>query len=67
MILLYNPQSNASRKCILPMSLLALGALLEGQHDYVIVDGNIEPDPLTRLDDLVRQYKVQALGVTVMP
>ena len=67
MILLYNPKSNASRKCILPMSLLALGALLEGQHDYVIVDGNVDPDPLTRLDDLVRQHKVQALGVTVMP
>jgi radical SAM superfamily enzyme YgiQ (UPF0313 family) len=67
MILLYNPQSNASRKCILPISLLALGALLEGQHDYMIVDGNIEADPLTRLDDLVRQHKVQALGVTVMP
>lgn len=74
MIILYNPQSSAGRKCILPMSLLALGALLEGQHDYIIVDGNIEPDPLARLDELVRESPPPwggqggvVLGMTVMP
>ncbi|MCZ7569704.1 MAG: B12-binding domain-containing radical SAM protein [Ardenticatenaceae bacterium] len=67
MIILYNPQSNAGRKCILPMSLLALGALLEGQHDYILVDGNIETDPLARLDELIRTYGARVLGVTVMP
>ncbi|MBI4770243.1 MAG: cobalamin B12-binding domain-containing protein, partial [Chloroflexi bacterium] len=54
MIILYNPQSSAGRKPILPFSLLALGAVLEGKYDYCIVDGNLEPDPLARLDSLIR-------------
>ena len=28
------------------MSLLALGALLEGEEDYAIIDGNLGDDPL---------------------
>ena len=66
MIVLYNPRSNGSGKRILPMSLLALGALLEGVRDYVIVDGNIEADPFARLDQLAEQG-AKVLGVTVMP
>ncbi|MFN8497666.1 MAG: radical SAM protein [Anaerolineae bacterium] len=66
MIVLYNPRSNASGKRILPMSLLALGALLEGGRDYVIVDGNLEAEPLARLDQLAGEG-ASVLGVTVMP
>jgi tRNA A37 methylthiotransferase MiaB len=66
-LLFYNPPSSAQRKPVLPMSLLALGAVLEGKHDYAIVDGNLEPDPLGRLDRLVRESGVEVLGVTVMP
>ncbi|HYN90028.1 MAG TPA: radical SAM protein [Ardenticatenaceae bacterium] len=67
MIILYNPQSSAGKKRILPMSLLALGALLEGEHDYVIVDGNVEVDPLARLDGLIRERGARVLAMTVMP
>lgn len=67
MILLYNPPSSASRKPVLPMSLLALGAVLEGQHDYRIVDGNLEPDPLSVLDQAITETGATVLGVTVMP
>lgn len=72
MIILYNPQSSANRKPILPFSLLALGAVLEGRYRYEIVDGNLEPDPLTRLDQLVTSAAGQSdgpvvLGTTVMP
>lgn len=68
MIILYNPQSNATRKPILPFSLLAVGAVLEGTYDYCIVDGNLEPDPLSHLDHLCREYGSQAiLALTVMP
>ena len=67
MIVLYNPPSNAQRKPILPMSLLALGALLENQHDYVIVDGNVEPDPLAALTRVIVETAATVLGVTVMP
>jgi radical SAM superfamily enzyme YgiQ (UPF0313 family) len=65
-VLLYNPLSNASRKKMLPMSLLALGAVLEGQHDYRIVDGNCESDPLRRLRAEIRDG-ANVLAVTVMP
>ncbi|MEW5986681.1 MAG: radical SAM protein [Chloroflexota bacterium] len=68
MIILYNPQSSANRKPVLPMSLLAVGAVLEGQYDYCIVDGNLEADPLARLDGLVRAAGGDPiLAVTVMP
>ncbi|GAB4171866.1 MAG: radical SAM protein [Roseiflexaceae bacterium] len=66
-LLLYNPPSSAGRKPILPMSLLALGALLEGQFDYRIVDGNLIDDPLSHLDQLIRSEQIGILGVTVMP
>ena len=46
MVTLFNPQSSANRKPVLPMSLLAVGAVLEGQYDYAIVDGNLEEDAL---------------------
>jgi len=67
MIILYNPPSNAQRKPILPMSLLALGALLENKHDYVIVDGNLERDPVAALERAIRHTGATLLGVTVMP
>jgi anaerobic magnesium-protoporphyrin IX monomethyl ester cyclase len=67
-VILYNPQSSANRKPVLPMSLLALGALLEGRYDYRIVDGNLEVDPLAVLDGLIGEGGPQpVLGVTVMP
>lgn len=67
MLILYNPPSNARRKPVLPMSLLALGALLEGRYDYQIVDGNLEPDPEAALDRAIRETGARVLGVTVMP
>jgi radical SAM superfamily enzyme YgiQ (UPF0313 family) len=67
MLILYNPISSANRKPVVPMALLALGALLEGEHDYVIVDGNLEPDPFATLDRLIREQGADILAVTVMP
>ena len=67
MILLYNSPSSSSRKPILPMSLLALGAILEGKYEYIIVDGNLEDNPLNVLHKTVLEKKVKVLGVTVMP
>ena len=67
MLILYNPPSNAQRKPILPMSLLALGAVLEGEHDYLILDGNLERDPVDALDRTIRETGADILAVTVMP
>ncbi|MGI6206746.1 MAG: B12-binding domain-containing radical SAM protein [Anaerolineae bacterium] len=65
MIVLYNPPSSAQRKPVLPLSLLALGALLEGEHDYRIVDGNLEPPEA--LEQTLEETGANVLGVTVMP
>ncbi len=68
MIILFNPQSSANRKPVLPMSLLAVGAVLEGHYDYCIVDGNLEDDPLSALDERIRDAGERpVLAVTVMP
>jgi radical SAM superfamily enzyme YgiQ (UPF0313 family) len=67
MLILYNPTSNARHKPVLPMALLALGARLEGQHEYMIVDGNLERDPLAALERAIRETGASLLGVTVMP
>jgi radical SAM superfamily enzyme YgiQ (UPF0313 family) len=67
MLILYNPPSNAQRKPILPMSLLALGALLEGETEYTIVDGNLARDTLAEVDRAIRETGADVLGVTVMP
>ena len=67
MIVLYNPVSSASKKPVLPMSLLAIGALIEGEADYRIVDGNLLADGLSALRQVVRETKATILGMTVMP
>ncbi len=66
-IILYNPPSSASRKPILPMSLLALGALLEGRYDYRILDGNLLADTIEAVDRAVHEFQADVLGITVMP
>ena len=65
-VILYNPRSNAAGKRILPLSLLALGAVLEGRYDYTLVDGNCEPDPLAMLRAQIHNG-ANVLAVTVMP
>ncbi|MCB9128562.1 MAG: B12-binding domain-containing radical SAM protein [Ardenticatenales bacterium] len=66
-LVLYNPPSSANRKPILPMSLLALGALLEGRHDYRIVDGNLEADAFAAVEQTLDEIGATTLAVTVMP
>src|SRR6202048_4000778 len=66
MLILYNPPSSPRRQPVMPLSLLALGALPEGRHAYPIVDGNLDPRPIDTLDRLVRDG-ADMLGVTVMP
>ncbi len=65
-IVLYNPQSSAARKRILPFSLMALGAVLEDRHPYVIVDGNCEDDALAALRARIAAG-ARVLAVTAMP
>ena len=66
MIVLFNPWSTASPKKPLPMSLLAVGSMLEGEVDYCIVDGNVEADPVARILAVEEKVRITAVAVTVM-
>jgi len=67
-ILLYNPRSSAGRKPVLPMSLLAVAAVLEEGRDLRIIDGNLDHDPVATIDGLIGAAAADTLlGVTVMP
>lgn len=68
MIVLYYPQNTPPKLGRMPLSALALGAVLEGEHEYTIVDGNVDRNAfatLTRL--LAERADVEMLAVSVMP
>lgn len=67
MIVFYYPQNTPPRMGRLPMSLLALAAVIDGRHDYTIVDGNVVPNALDALRHLLRSSPVDMLAVSVMP
>ena len=67
MIVLFNPWSTPSPKKPLPMSLLAVGSMLEGEFAYRIVDGNLEVDPVGVILAIAAQQPLDAIAVTVMP
>jgi anaerobic magnesium-protoporphyrin IX monomethyl ester cyclase len=67
MIVLFNPKATRFRNRRFPLSVLALAAVLEGRENYVIVDGNLDPDPIQTLFSIFRQHAVELLAVTVMP
>ena len=67
MIVLFNPRSTKPRNRRLPLSVLALAAVLEGREEYRIVDGNVESDSTSTILRLIDQHAVDLLGVTVMP
>ena len=71
-IILFNPMSAPPGKNYLPLSLLALGAVLEGKYEYKIVDGNLEANPTAVIASMLREAgsldgSETLLGVTVMP
>lgn len=70
MIVLYNPLSTTPGKQPLPLSVMALAAVLEGREDWSLVDGNVIADPaaeiISRLSAVPRSVTT-LLAVTVMP
>lgn len=66
-VLLINPRMCSRRSMRLPLSLLALGAVLEGRREYEILDGNAEADATDRTLRAVAGGAVDLVGVTVMP
>lgn len=65
-ILLFNPKS-ANNKYRIPNSILNIAASIDGKYEWVIVDGNCEPDPLAKLESYLKTGEFKYLGFTVMP
>jgi radical SAM superfamily enzyme YgiQ (UPF0313 family) len=70
MILLYNPLSTTPGKQPLPLSVMALAAVLDGHEDWSLVDGNLVADPASEIIarfSRVPRSELALLAVTVMP
>ena len=67
MIVLVNPASTHSPRKPLPMSVLSVASVLEGEFDYAIVDGNVEPDVVSKIEAIAERTALTAVGITVMP
>ena len=49
MIVLFNPLSTTPGKQPLPLSVMSLAAVLEGRHEWTLVDGNVCPTPASEI------------------
>ena len=70
MIVFFNPISTSPGKQPLPLSIVALAAVLEGKEPWCLVDGNLVSDPARVILDHVSvsgRSKPDLLAVTVMP
>lgn len=70
MIVFFNPLSTSPGKQPLPLSIMALAAVLEGRESWCLVDGNLESDPAAAILARVDAAPADAaslLAVTVMP
>ncbi len=65
-VLLFNPRS-ANGKYRIPNSVLQVAASIEGMFEWVIVDGNREPDPYKKIASYLRTGEFRYVGFTVMP
>ncbi|TND02607.1 MAG: radical SAM protein [Bacteroidetes bacterium] len=65
-VLLFNPRSARSKPRI-PNSILAVAAAIDGKYDYVVVDGNMEQDPIPKILGLLASGDFFCFGLTVMP
>lgn len=66
MIALVNPQATKWHYRI-PLSVLAVGASIEGRYSYEVLDGNVDRGLEKTLPQLVEDKKLKYVGFTVMP
>lgn len=65
-VLLFNPRA-LTHKPRIPNSILQIAASIEGLFEYVIVDGNLEQDPWTKLEAYLSSERIGYFACTVMP
>lgn len=66
-VVLINPRMCRPKSVRLPLSVLAIGAILEGRYDYKIIDGNLNSDAVNHAVTAAQQKDCALVGVTVMP
>ncbi len=64
-VILFNPRS-ARAKHRIPNSILQVGASIHGKYEYVLVDGNLERDPWSKIESYLN-VGFNVFGSTVMP
>jgi radical SAM superfamily enzyme YgiQ (UPF0313 family) len=67
MVILLHPRSTKPKNRRFPLAVLSLAAVLEGREEYVIVDGNADPNPDATLDRIMLETPATLLAVSVMP
>ena len=67
MIILLHPHTTKPKNRRFPLSVLSLAAVLEGKDEYVIVDGNVDPEPQETLDRVMQETPAELLAASVMP
>ncbi len=65
-VLLFNPRAT-DVKPRFPNSILAVAASIEGKYEYVIVDGNMEAEPLKKILSYLSTGDFKYFASTVMP
>jgi anaerobic magnesium-protoporphyrin IX monomethyl ester cyclase len=65
-VLLFNPTS-ATAKHRVPNSIMNIAASIEGVFEWVIVDGNREPDPYQKIAEYLSTGEFKYIGFTIMP
>ena len=66
MILLFNPRATNHNPRI-PNSVLQIAASIDGHYEWVIIDGNLEEEPWTVIENHLLTGKIKYFACTVMP
>jgi radical SAM superfamily enzyme YgiQ (UPF0313 family) len=71
MIVFFNPLSTTPGKQPLPLSIMALAAVIDGREPWRLVDGNVQRDPAAAIASAFAERAandpIALLAVTVMP
>lgn len=66
-VLFYNPVSTSKGKQRLPLSVLAVSAVIAADYDVEFIDGNLSDDPARDIIARAKATQARLLAVTVMP
>lgn len=65
-IIFFNPRSSKHNHRV-PLSILQIAASIQYEYEYVIVDGNLENDPWSKIEKYIRTGEFKYFACTVMP